>query len=123
MDSVLLHWQVPRPVHMVELVTNVLHQGTSANVFVGSLKAHRSTKFSIMHACYGEALSSLRTLATFTRRIPGLGAFASPLAATHFAAERRWSFHFLVSLGIAIPNMFSVAGVYRLRTMEREQFL
>ncbi|EIN13101.1 MFS general substrate transporter [Punctularia strigosozonata HHB-11173 SS5] len=71
----------------------------SANGFVGSLKEHVSTKLSFIHASYG------------------IGAFAAPLAATHFASQRRWSFHFLVSLGISVIALTLVGVVYRFRTL------
>lgn len=45
----------------------------------------------------------------------GVGAFASPIAATQFAQMRKWSFHYLVSLGIAITNTIALIVVFRFK--------
>ena len=46
----------------------------------------------------------------------GLGAVCSPLAATQFAQmPKRWSFHFLISLGLAIVNTIILFVVFRLK--------
>ena len=46
----------------------------------------------------------------------GLGAVCSPLAATQFAQmAKRWSFHFLISLGLAIVNTIILFVVFRLK--------
>ena len=46
----------------------------------------------------------------------GLGAVCSPLAATQFAEmPKRWSFHFLISLGLAIINTLILFLVFRLK--------
>lgn len=50
----------------------------------------------------------------------GLGAFCSPLVATQFAEKPHWSFHYLVSLGIALLNTILVCSVLRFRTLERK---
>lgn len=70
----------------------------------------------ILHATYGGLTTSspftdaLRFLAT-----SGLGAFAAPLVATQFAQIDRWSFHYLVSLGIALSNAVALAMVFRFK--------
>lgn len=48
----------------------------------------------------------------------GAGALASPLIATQFAQLDRWSFHFLVSLGIALSNTIALVLVFRLKTQD-----
>ena len=48
----------------------------------------------------------------------GLGAFSSPLVATHFATQERWSFHYLISLGIAISNVAFLTAAFRLKTQD-----
>ncbi|EIN13104.1 MFS general substrate transporter [Punctularia strigosozonata HHB-11173 SS5] len=73
----------------------------SANGYVGSLKAHVSTKLCLIHSSYG------------------IGAFAAPLAATHFSSQQRWSFHYLISLGIAVLAFALVVTVYRFKTLNQ----
>ena len=58
--------------------------------------------------------SDLMTLHTFA----GLGAFVAPLAATNFATQGRWYFHYLISSGIAISNTAAVAYVFRLKRQD-----
>ena len=53
----------------------------------------------------------------------GIGAFASPLAATQFAQLPRWSFHYLISLGIAITNAISLIAVFRFKTQHGKSYL
>jgi hypothetical protein len=48
----------------------------------------------------------------------GLGALASPLSATQFAQLPRWSFHFLVSLGVALLNTVSLVITVKGRSLE-----
>jgi hypothetical protein len=48
----------------------------------------------------------------------GLGAFSSPLAATQFAQIPRWSFHFLVSLGLAVSNTVILITVFKLKNQD-----
>lgn len=48
----------------------------------------------------------------------GLGAFASPLVATQFAEMERWSFHFLVSLGLAVSNTVLLISVFKFKTQD-----
>ncbi|EED85044.1 predicted protein [Postia placenta Mad-698-R] len=46
----------------------------------------------------------------------GFGALCSPLVATQFSQLPRWSFHYLISLGIAFINTVLLAVVLRFRT-------
>ena len=48
----------------------------------------------------------------------GLGALSSPLVATQFAQLPRWSFHYMVSLGVAMANTVALLWVIRGREME-----
>ncbi|OBZ67290.1 Bypass of stop codon protein 6 [Grifola frondosa] len=75
-------------------------QDAGANGFVASLKDNASTKMGILHAVYGA------------------GAFSSPLVATQFSALPRWSFHFLVSLGIALSNIILLIAVFRFKNQD-----
>ncbi|PVF93674.1 MFS general substrate transporter [Serendipita vermifera] len=61
-------------------------QGAQTTGLVASIRRNGSEKMGILHAIYG------------------LGAFATPFVSTQFAQMPRWSFHFLVSLGIALIN-------------------
>ncbi|KAK0495180.1 MFS general substrate transporter [Armillaria luteobubalina] len=75
-------------------------QNAQGNGFVGGLKDHKTTKLNMLHAAYG------------------LGAFVSPLVATHFSYENHWSCHFIISTGIAVSNSVVLALVFRFKTQE-----
>lgn len=45
----------------------------------------------------------------------GAGALASPLISTQFAQMHRWSFHYLVSLGMSISGTILMVVVFKLR--------
>ncbi|TFY77311.1 hypothetical protein EWM64_g6699 [Hericium alpestre] len=75
-------------------------QNAGGNGFVGSLKNDTSTKFGLLHGAYG------------------VGAFLAPLAATHFAQTRHWSYHFFISLGLAVSNTASLALIFRFRSQD-----
>ncbi|KIK56703.1 hypothetical protein GYMLUDRAFT_99125 [Collybiopsis luxurians FD-317 M1] len=72
-------------------------QNAQANGFVGSLKKNKSTKLMMLHAAYG------------------LGAFCSPLVATHFSQTRHWSFHYIISAGIAVSNTTVLCAVFQFK--------
>ncbi|KAH6917868.1 major facilitator superfamily domain-containing protein [Coprinopsis sp. MPI-PUGE-AT-0042] len=98
--------QIPAPPFPAFVVMNLFNgigialQDAQANGFVGSLSSNPEAKMGVLHAAYG------------------LGAFASPLVATQFATMPRWSFHFLVSLGLAVSNSLFVIYVFRLKDQE-----
>ena len=48
----------------------------------------------------------------------GLGAFVAPLAATNFATQGKWYFHYLISSGIAISNTVALAYIFRLKSQD-----
>lgn len=75
-------------------------QMAQANGFVGSLKENTRVKFGILHASYG------------------LGAFVSPLVATHFSTASHWSFHYVIAGGIAVSNVVLLTAVFRLRRQD-----
>ncbi|RDX45187.1 MFS general substrate transporter [Lentinus brumalis] len=75
-------------------------QDAGANGFVASLKENAATKMGILHAIYG------------------VGALCSPLVATQFAQLQRWSFHYLVSLGVALLNTILLIVVFRFKDQD-----
>jgi hypothetical protein len=48
----------------------------------------------------------------------GAGALAAPLVATQFSQLQHWSFHYLVSLGLAISNTVILTLVFRMKTQD-----
>ncbi|KAF9495023.1 MFS general substrate transporter [Pleurotus eryngii] len=91
---------LPFPVFVIAYVINgvgIAMQDAQANGYVASIKENAETKMGILHATYG------------------LGAFAAPLVATQFAQIDRWSFHYLVSLGVALSNAVALAMVFRFK--------
>jgi fucose permease len=75
-------------------------QDAQANGYVATFKDKPEAKMAFLHAAYGA------------------GALGSPLAATQFAQIRHWSFHYLISLGIAISNSIILATVFRFKTQD-----
>lgn len=47
----------------------------------------------------------------------GAGACVAPLIATQFAKAPRWSFYFLVSLGLAVSNTIVLTFVFRFKRL------
>lgn len=93
----------PFPVFVLAFVINgvgIAIQDAQANGYIASLKHSPETKMGLLHAAYGA------------------GALASPLVATQFAQLRHWSFHYLVSLGVAISNAALLYLVFRLKTQD-----
>ena len=48
----------------------------------------------------------------------GLGAFCAPLVSTHFAAQEKWSYHYLISLSIALTNTAVLIVAFRFKTQD-----
>lgn len=48
----------------------------------------------------------------------GVGALSSPLVATQFSQITHWSFHYLVSLGIALSNVIVLIAVFRFKDQD-----
>ncbi|KAG8869959.1 hypothetical protein FRB97_000566, partial [Tulasnella sp. 331] len=93
----------PFPVLCVFSVVNgfgIALQDAQANTFIASIPRRASTNMGILHAVYG------------------LGAFTSPFIATQFAQMRRWSFHFLVSMFIALLNTGTLLFAFRGKRQE-----
>ncbi|OSC97784.1 MFS general substrate transporter [Trametes coccinea BRFM310] len=93
----------PFPVFVMGYAVNgfgLALQNAGANGYVASLKDNAATKMGILHAIYGA------------------GALSSPLVATQFAQLSHWSFHYLVSLGIAISNVILLIAVFRFKNQE-----
>ncbi|KAI1791193.1 MFS general substrate transporter [Ganoderma leucocontextum] len=91
----------PFPVFLLSYLLNgfgISLQLSASNSFVASYKDGVSTRLAVLHSFYG------------------LGALASPLAATQFAQIRYWSFHYLVSLGLALVNVIQLAAIFKFRT-------
>ncbi|RPD61356.1 MFS general substrate transporter [Lentinus tigrinus ALCF2SS1-6] len=75
-------------------------QDAGSNGFVASLKENAAIKMGILHAIYG------------------VGALCSPLVATQFAQLNRWSFHYLVSLAVALLNTILLVAVFRFKDQD-----
>ncbi|CAA7269998.1 unnamed protein product [Cyclocybe aegerita] len=76
-------------------------QDAHANGFVAQMKQRgEAAKMGGLHACYG------------------LGLFISPLVSTQFAQIPRWSFHFLVSLGLALMSTTALLCIFKLRSLD-----
>ncbi|TFK61130.1 MFS general substrate transporter, partial [Pluteus cervinus] len=93
----------PWPVFLLAAVLNgagLSVQDAQANGFVASLKTNPETKMGLLHAIYGG------------------GALVAPLVATQFAQARHWSFHYIVSAGIAVSNAVFLGVVFKLKPLE-----
>ncbi|KAF5344250.1 hypothetical protein D9758_012350 [Tetrapyrgos nigripes] len=75
-------------------------QHAQSNSYVASLDTDNSARLSVFHAMYG------------------FGAFSAPLVATQFSQMPRWSFYYLVSMGIASLNLLLILSVFRLRSKD-----
>jgi hypothetical protein len=74
----------------------------------------------LLHAAYGACFHSY-LLSALSNPYAGTGALCAPLVSTQFSHLRHWSFHYFVSLGIAISNMIILATVFGFRTQDGEQ--
>ncbi|PIL35311.1 MFS general substrate transporter [Ganoderma sinense ZZ0214-1] len=71
-----------------------------ANAFFASLSGDTSTKMSVMHAIYG------------------VGATCAPLVSTQFAQLQRWSFGYIVHVGLALASGIFTAFAFRFKSQE-----
>ncbi|OJT08121.1 Bypass of stop codon protein 6 [Trametes pubescens] len=71
-----------------------------SNAFVASLSEDTSNKMGIMHALYG------------------VGAMCAPLVSTQFARFQRWSFVYLVHIGITLANAVLEVLAFRFKSQE-----
>ncbi|KAJ7892856.1 MFS general substrate transporter [Mycena olivaceomarginata] len=93
----------PFPVFVLSFVLNgvgIAIQDAQANGYVASLKSSSETKMGLLHGAYGA------------------GALVAPLVATQFSQLPHWSFHYLVSLGVAISNTLVLSSVFGLKTQD-----
>ncbi|KXN81657.1 Bypass of stop codon protein 6 [Leucoagaricus sp. SymC.cos] len=93
----------PFPVFVMAFTINgfgIALQDAQANGFVANLQHHAEAKMGFLHAAYGA------------------GALCSPLVSTQFAQLHRWSFHYLVSLGIAVSNTIVLSLVFGTKTQD-----
>ncbi|KAI0087348.1 MFS general substrate transporter [Irpex rosettiformis] len=93
----------PFPVFVLGYVFNSFGlslQDAGANGYVASLKDNAETKMGVIHAAYG------------------IGALIAPLPATQFSNMPRWSFQYLISVGIAISNLIALIAVFRGRRQD-----
>lgn len=93
----------PFPAFVFAFVINgvgIALQDAQANGFVATLKDNPEAKMGILHAAYG------------------VGALAAPLVATQFAQLHRWSFHYIVSLGLATANTIVLGVIFRLKNQD-----
>lgn len=94
---------LPFPVFVIAYMVNgvgLALQDAQANGYVACYKHNPESKMGLLHAVYGA------------------GALCSPLVATQFAYLPRWSFHYLVSLGLAVLNTIFLWAVFKLRTQD-----
>ncbi|KAI0074463.1 MFS general substrate transporter [Panus rudis PR-1116 ss-1] len=75
-------------------------QDAGANGYVACYEKNAAARMGILHAVYG------------------LGALAAPLVSTQFSQLPRWSFHFLVSVGVAAINTIGLIAVFRFKTQD-----
>ncbi|KAK7012688.1 major facilitator superfamily domain-containing protein [Favolaschia claudopus] len=73
-------------------------QNAQTNAYVASLRHNSELYMGILHAIYGA------------------GALSSPLVATQFSQMRHWSFHYLISLGLALSNVVILCLTFRFRS-------
>ncbi|KAF7351433.1 MFS domain-containing protein [Mycena sanguinolenta] len=90
-------------------------QNAQTNAYVASLGLNSELYMGMLHASYGHYLRFMGgNSLTFVHT--GGGALSSPLLATQFAQMKHWSFHYLVSLGLALYNVIMLTLIFRGRT-------
>ncbi|KAF8966644.1 major facilitator superfamily domain-containing protein [Flammula alnicola] len=75
-------------------------QDAQANGFVASLKYDATSKMGIIHSAYG------------------FGLLIAPFVSTQFAQLPRWSFHFLVSLGLSLSNTAVQISIFKFKSLD-----
>ncbi|KAJ7485280.1 major facilitator superfamily domain-containing protein [Mycena latifolia] len=93
----------PFPLFVISFAINgfgVSIQNAQTNAYVASLRHNSELYMGMLHASYGA------------------GALTSPIVATQFAQLHNWSFHYLVSLGLAILNVISLTLTFRFRNLD-----
>ncbi|KAL1695421.1 major facilitator superfamily domain-containing protein [Schizophyllum commune] len=103
LQSIAYIMQIPAPVFPVFAVAfffagfGLSLQNAGSSSFVGGLK-NPSTMVGIMMSAYG------------------LGAFLAPLVATQFSKLEKWSYFYIITLGLNCANAALILAVFRLRT-------
>ncbi|KAL1736056.1 major facilitator superfamily domain-containing protein [Schizophyllum commune] len=103
MFSIAYIMQIPAPVFPVFAIAfffagfGLSLQNAGSSSFVGGLK-NPSTMVGIMMSAYG------------------LGAFLAPLVATQFSKLEKWSYFYIITLGLNCANAALILAVFRLRT-------
>ena len=82
--------------------STIASQDAGSNGYLASLSEDTSTKMGIMHAVYG------------------IGAMCAPLVSTQFASLPRWSFVYLVHIGLAVANGILQAFTFKFKSTEGE---
>lgn len=93
-------------------------EDAQANGFVASYKDNAAAKMGILHAAYGEDIFIFRSRHSVSLDCAGFGAMTAPLVATQFAQRHRWSFHYLVSFGVATLNTVILVCVFRFKVQD-----
>ncbi|KAF8155523.1 MFS general substrate transporter [Crassisporium funariophilum] len=93
----------PFPVFVMAYAINGMGlalQDAQANAFIATMKNNSATKMGILHSIYS------------------LGAFLSPFVATQFAQLTRWSFHYLVTMGMAFSSAVLLTCIFKFKTQD-----
>ncbi|KAJ6545331.1 major facilitator superfamily domain-containing protein [Mycena capillaripes] len=93
----------PFPLFVLSFIFNgfgIAIQNAQTNAYVASLRHNSELNMGMLHASYGA------------------GALSSPLVATQFAQMHHWSFHYLVSLGLAVSNVIILTSTFRFRSQD-----
>lgn len=75
----------------------------------------------LLHSAYGLYFAPTyfsSTVQSLTCYASGLGLLLAPFVSTQFAQLPRWSFHFLVSLGLSLSNVVLQLVVFRLGSLD-----
>lgn len=91
-------------------------QDAGASGYVSCLNS--STRMGVLQSLYGAWEAFQCAHAVSVTDFKGLGAFCAPLVSTQFAQLPRWSFHYLVSLGLSLINTVLLVSVFRLRRQD-----
>ncbi|KAF8959974.1 major facilitator superfamily domain-containing protein [Flammula alnicola] len=94
---------LPYPLFVVSFAVGgigIAVQDAQANAFIAIVRNDGEKKMGLLHAAYG------------------LGALVAPLSATQFAQMTHWSYHYLVSLVLAISNASILAIVFRFKDQD-----
>lgn len=74
-------------------------------------------KLGLLHASYGESACWLCSAVVYITCL-GLGAFSAPLVSTQFSEMRHWSYHYIISAGMAVSNIFLLIATFRFKRQD-----